>query len=182
MADKRAGDGTAIGWTPDDLKRFVSYSLPSERPTDDSCCWEWRGGRTPDGYGKFWLAGRTIGAHVFAFAVAFGWHPAIVRHRCDNPPCVRPSHLQGGSQHDNLLDAVERGRVPHAERTLAVSAPLKRTHGERNGSAVLTTAQVSTIRSRYAAGRQSVRSLADEFGVGKSMIHNIVTGKSWRHV
>jgi len=34
-----------------------------------------------------------------------------VCHSCDNPPCCRPDHLFRGSQRDNVVDAVTKGRL-----------------------------------------------------------------------
>jgi hypothetical protein len=34
----------------------------------------------------------------------------VICHRCDNPVCVNPDHLFDGSQLENLLDCVRKGR------------------------------------------------------------------------
>lgn len=57
---------------------------------------------------------------------AFGWNPyrkgwillngeiedkLVVRHKCDNNPCIEPTHLELGTQGDNIRDAFARGRI-----------------------------------------------------------------------
>ena len=46
----------------------------------------------------------------------------VVRHRCDNPPCVLIDHLEIGTRGDNNRDAIERGRHGHGIRKGALSA------------------------------------------------------------
>lgn len=78
-----------------------------------SDCWEWEGSRYPSGYGAVKWNGRVIGAHRLAWIEAFGPIPdgLDVCHHCDNPPCVRPSHLFLGTRSDNMRDAVSKGRM-----------------------------------------------------------------------
>lgn len=98
------------------LGRFVSPMSPSERfwsKIDKSGeCWVWKGRRTPDGYGLFSIGKKAIYAHRFALEESgvslSGGKRAL--HHCDNPPCVRPSHLYAGTQSQNMLDAYRRGR------------------------------------------------------------------------
>lgn len=33
----------------------------------------------------------------------------VVRHACDNPSCIEPTHLMLGTQKDNVWDSVEAG-------------------------------------------------------------------------
>lgn len=52
-------------------------------------------------------------AHRLAYTYAIGeiGPGLVVRHRCDNAPCVRPDHLETGTQQQNVQDMVERGRA-----------------------------------------------------------------------
>lgn len=75
--------------------------------TDDGC-WTWTNGRNRHGYG---IQCHTL-AHRVAWSMTYGPIPdgLCVRHRCDNPPCVRPDHLELGTQMQNIRDMDERGR------------------------------------------------------------------------
>lgn len=40
----------------------------------------------------------------------------VVRHKCDNPPCIRVAHLELGTQSENIKDAWRRGRMGRGGR------------------------------------------------------------------
>lgn len=165
---------TKIEWTQYDLDRFNSKVQKTGQ------CWNWTAGTDSSGYGKFSLKNRSLKASRFAFLVANGSLPKVVRHTCDNRLCVRPDHLLPGDHHDNNLDTRERGGVTRTSPVHAPTKRLKRTDGERNGRAILTAAQVSEIRTRYASSeRTSLRMLAKEYGVSKSLIQRIIQRKIW---
>lgn len=42
---------------------------------------------------------------------------AFICHHCDNPRCIDPNHLFLGSNSDNLLDCVDKGRHGNARKT-----------------------------------------------------------------
>jgi hypothetical protein len=80
-------------------------------------CWQWIGTTKSYKYGGFRLNGLFIGAHraswiLFHGAIpkGEGWHGTCVCHKCDNPLCVNPRHLFLGSNRDNALDMVRKGR------------------------------------------------------------------------
>lgn len=93
-------------------------------------CWIWDGGRTSRDYGafKYYQDRPAIGAHVASHLFHIGEVPKgqVVRHSCDNPPCVNPEHLILGSFSDNVKDMFERGRNG--------SSTKKRTHCRRGHS------------------------------------------------
>lgn len=142
-----------------------------ERP--EHGCWQWQGGKDPDGYGAFMMkcphTGRRIQrAHRAAYLLFIGEIPRgmFVRHRCDNRGCVRPDHLELGPPKANSRDMVERGR----------SRP-----GERNHNAKLNAGQVILIREAIASGER-YSALARAYDVSEGLIRSIVRGRAWRHV
>lgn len=64
-------------------------------------CWLWMGFRLPRGYGQFTAyvgkrGKKKLLAHRYAYEQLVGAIPQgkVLDHiKCDNPPCVRPSHL-----------------------------------------------------------------------------------------
>lgn len=78
-------------------------------------CWIWRGSRNDFGYGTLTSARNAIDServHRLMWEMHNGPIPdgLVVRHRCDNPPCVNPDHLATGTKQQNSLDMVERER------------------------------------------------------------------------
>lgn len=97
----------------DAVERFYSHT---KREGD---CLVWTGARVEDGYGAFGVDGKRVRAHRWIYQQVNGPLPPHikVRHTCDNPPCVDLCHLLEGTQRDNLLDAVERGRNKNTAKT-----------------------------------------------------------------
>lgn len=75
-------------------------------------CWVWTAAVSSKGYGRFKLNGKLVSPHRLAWEWANGPIPdgLVVCHECDNPPCVNPAHLKLGTQSQNMLDCVSRGR------------------------------------------------------------------------
>jgi hypothetical protein len=87
----------------------------------------------PGNYGQVGIAeGRLYGtrrAHRVAWIKAHGPIPTglVVRHICDNPPCVNVDHLVLGTDADNIHDMHERGRY-RGGRKSGVQTHCKRGH------------------------------------------------------
>lgn len=92
-------------------------------------CWTWLSASSATNtYGTFaFPAGerwKHVKAHRYSWQLTNGEIPAgmQVLHRCDNKRCVRPEHLFIGTQLDNMIDMVQKGRhrprgfIPHALR------------------------------------------------------------------
>lgn len=74
-------------------ERFWSRVDKSSEPDG---CWLWTGCRYPSGYGQIRLQdGTRDGTHRVSFRLSER-EPGrfFVHHRCGNPPCVNPAHLE----------------------------------------------------------------------------------------
>lgn len=150
------------------------FDLKVDRSAGPDACWPWTAVRTSEGYGRFKFEGRSGRAHRFALARRLGRSLSPgeqALHRCDNPPCVNPSHLWVGDNAENMADKRAKGRSSNGESR----------NGERHPMAKLTAAQVADLRVRYAAGGIGQRALAREFGLSQAQVSNIVSGARWRN-
>lgn len=145
------------------------------RGTEEEC-WLYQGHRTDRGYGRYVvaIAGRRFqfSAHRLAFFFHNGMEAGdlVVRHKCDNPPCCNPRHLELGTVIDNNRDRDERGRTCTSI-------------GSARPSSVLTEDQVANIKARHLAGTLgSLRAAAREFGVTRTPLTRIIRGEAWTHV
>lgn len=86
--------------------RFVSKFTVGDN------CWEWQDSKCDFGYGFFGIKGKIFRAHRVSFLIFRGEIPngLCVLHKCDNPKCVRPSHLFLGTRSDNVMDMIKKGR------------------------------------------------------------------------
>lgn len=134
----------------------------------DAECWLWTGASGYNGYGKF--SGHRLNgyAHRFSFELAHGPIPdgTYICHRCDNPPCVNPSHLFAGTPAENQRDSRHKGRMLKAR-------------GVETRASKLTPEQVRRARAVQNGG---IAALAREVGVHPTTLLSIRHGKTWRHV
>jgi hypothetical protein len=144
--------------------------LEKVRKTD--ACWEWTACKDRHGYGLIGVGGhRVVYAHRVAYELFVGAIPRgkQVLHQCDNPLCVRPTHLFIGTNADNRADSVAKGR---------------QARGEQNGRAKLTRLQIQEIRRQYQPNSHEFggRALGRRHGVSQPTIWNILHGRLWKEV
>jgi hypothetical protein len=144
-----------------DVARFFS----KVNVKDELRCWEFIGYLDLNGYGKFAAIGTTFYAHRFSYILFKGRieEDLLVRHKCDNPCCVNPYHLETGTFQDNTMDRDIRGRTAK---------------GSKNGRAKITEGQALEI----FLDERPYNEIANSFGIGRDMISRIKIGRSWGHV
>ena len=153
-----------------------------KRVQKTSGCWLWTGFRDHNGYGTFSVNDKNMRAHRFSYQLTHGEIPdgLQVCHHCDNPGCVRPSHLFTGTMAENRADSVKKGRHAHGATSGAHTKPECVLRGEKCGAAKLTAWKAEGIRQLYATGRYTQRSIAHRFGVTDGAIWRIVHKKTWK--
>lgn len=138
-------------------------------------CWLWIGNIGANGYGQLSIKNKTISAHRLSWTLNYGpiLDGLFVLHECDNPPCVNPNHLFLGTNKDNILDAIAKGRLnPLGKSNLSLYLYKAKVHEN----------QVREIRQKYSQGLVTFRMLAREYKVSKKTIHRIVRYKTWKNV
>ena len=134
-------------------------------------CHEWTGA-TRGGYGRIQVDGKTLSAHVYAFEVVHGHGPLPpgkkVLHRCDNEPCVRDEHLFSGTQHENVLDSVMKGR--HKNPVM---------HGSSNPNAVITEEAVRALRANPPKREEKMK-VAASLGISRRSLNRLLQGARWK--
>ena len=144
------------------MTRFWLRTAFVDPRSDD--CMTWMGTTLPTGYGQLTGPdGQVLYAHRVGYALIHGPIPdgMVVRHLCHNPSCVRPSHLEIGTQSDNANDKVAAGRT--------------RVIDPANDH------EVSAIRHLIASGRWSQGDAARLIlgdGAAQPTVNRMVTGKS----
>lgn len=137
-------------------------------PPKRSGCIETPLGKSSAGYGQFKVKGIAFLAHRLSYELAYGPIPnnLMVRHKCDNPACVNPLHLELGTTQDNTADRVARRRCAR---------------GERNGYAKVLEPQVIEMRELRQSGAK-LRELAERYGVTISAVSMICNRKVWKDI
>ena len=130
-------------------------------------CLEFRYGHRKGGYGSLMVNRKRTPAHRAAWELANSRKLSseeMVCHRCDNPPCIEPTHLFVGDVIVNADDMVAKDRA---------------LRGSSNPRAKLTLPAVQDILARIAAGEQQ-KALAREYGVTPQAVYLIKTGQKWK--
>ncbi len=135
-------------------------------------CWECLSHcRNYDGYTQMRSFGKTVRLHCVAYELEKGPIKSgnVVRHLCDNPCCFNPDHLEQGTQHENVLDMVQKGRGYDKS-------------GTNNPRSILTEKDVYEIKHLLKFTRFYYREIAAMYGVEKTAIYAIKNNKRFKHI
>ena len=177
-----ASDDNVPFITPKDAHRFWSKV---DKSGGENACWPWKASFARNRYPQFRSNGRTLRGNRVAYFLTYGPLPLdkpCVCHRCDNPACCNPAHLFAGTQRENLADMTAKGREARGERHGVHTQPERRTRGERNGHAQLTSEQVHAIRELRHVHKIPASQVATQFGISKWTVYDVARGRRWNHL
>lgn len=161
---------------PGEARAWLDAYLANVRFANECVVWPFAkvsdGHNSAGGYPSLNLNKRRRLVHRLVYAHVSGrtlTRDIIIRHKCDNPPCINPQHLIPGTHAANVRDKVERGR---------------QAKGERNGRAKLTAQDVREIRQLVAehGRRGNVGDIARGYGLDPKAIRDMLDRVTWRDV
>lgn len=153
----------------------VLWSKVDKKGEDD--CWEWKGFRNPEGYGRTWINDKGYYAHRVIYNLVYpgkielnaptSTHEnGFLLHTCDNPACCNPKHLWVGTHKDNMEDKARKGRCPDFS-------------GDKGPRCKLTMGQAREIRAKRKEGI-SARELAKIYNMSLASIKTLLRGDSYK--
>lgn len=160
-------------YEPNYEKRFWQFVKK-----ESNGCWIWTGSN--DGrYGRFCFNYKIRTTHRIAYELSRRVKlksSELICHKCDNPPCVRPTHLFKGTISDNAKDMIKKGRGYFQKN------PDKIPRGEKSKCSRLKTKEVIFIKKSMINKTMNALSLSKKFNVTRSYIYDLAKNKSWKHI
>ena len=121
--------------------------------------------------------------HILVAEAFLGPRPsgAVINHIDGVKAHNEPSNLEYCTPRENSQHAARTGLAPSGERHGRTTKPERTARGESVNSAKLTADDVREARRLRAEG-WTLPQLCVRFGIKKSAMHGLCTGKTWAHV
>ena len=136
---------------------------------DNNGCWLWNGFKL-GGYGAIRINNKTLLAHRYSWMLINGdiQDGMVICHKCDVKECVNPEHLFIGTQRDNIMDAIIKGRLVYPTKKAKIKQPKKTgilCRRDKN--------RENRILKMYLA-KMTLRAIGAEFNISYERVRQIV--------
>jgi hypothetical protein len=147
------------------LEKFFSKVNQADNRLD---CWEWQGYLNQKGYGTLIIGQNHFKAHRLSYYLQYGKDPIgwLVQHKCDNPKCCNPFHLELGTEKTNAEDRNRKNRT---------------VKGEDISWCKQTKETVLEIRKLHSAGVKT-KEIATKFNVTENYVICVALRRFWKHI
>ena len=153
----------------------VLWSKVDKRGEDK--CWDWKGFKNHDGYGRTWINDKGYYAHRVIYSLVYPNtitlnaplsqdDSGFLLHTCDNPSCCNPKHLWVGTHADNMADKVAKGRSPDFS-------------GGKGPRCKLTMDQAKEARLLRKTG-MTIPQLMEKFELSRASMKTLLRGGSYK--
>lgn len=153
----------------------VLWSKVDKRSENE--CWEWKGFKNHDGYGRTWINDKGYYAHRVIYSLVYPNkinlnapisqnETGFLLHTCDNPSCCNPKHLWVGNHADNMADKAAKGRSPDFS-------------GGKGPRCKLTMEQAREARLLRKTG-MTIPQLMEKFNLSRASMKTLLRGDSYK--
>jgi hypothetical protein len=153
----------------------VLWSKVDKRSENE--CWEWKGYKNHQGYGRTWINDKGYYAHRVIYSLVYPNsinlnapsstnETGFLLHTCDNPSCCNPKHLWVGNHADNMADKAAKGRSPDF-------------NGGKGPRCKLTMEQAREARLLRKTG-MTIPQLMEKFNLSRASMKTLLRGDSYK--
>lgn len=154
-------------------------------------CWLWAGSITSGRFPRpiVSVGGKNKQVHRLLYERDLGPIPdgLLACHKCDTPLCVNPRHIFIGTASQNMQDMHRKGRAFHQidpERASRLGREWQARFAERNSG---ESHHLSKLTAESASALKALNGVVGpteagrRFGVTKSAVRDVWSGRSWKN-